>query len=514
MTGRDLDSGQGAVVAALAGDRSLIVVEGAAGAGKTTGSAAWLAYQHGWRWATDGSWTRLTPGDLDPVSGKTYVAPVERATLRSGDLLIVDEAGMLDQDTARALLMIADEHQVRMALVGDRHQLSAVGRGGVLDLAARWADRDACLTLDVVHRFTRDIAEVDGGRRTVPDVEYAELTGAMRTGADPGAVFDALIDRGQIRLHPSVVDLQAAIAETAAHLHAGGERSAVVVDTREQAAALNAAIRERMVATGQVEDVHATTAAAGQRIGVRDQVATRRNDRDLNVANRDIWTVTAIDRNGRLTVTNRDAGLRVLPAAYVHRHVELAYASTTHGVQGDTVSLAHVVVGEHTGAASAYVGMTRGRTSNIAHLVAADTADARAQWLEVFTRDRADLGAAHAAELAAREADTYARTRPLDQVLGELRAAWAHEARCAERLEWHEPRRDALREIVALERTQAAELAAVENHFQHVRSVHDQAIQRVDRSEALIAAETARHASNSTLRGTPIVPPLTPPQVS
>jgi exodeoxyribonuclease V alpha subunit len=123
---------------------------------------------------------------------------------------------MLDQDTARALLTIADEHQVRVALVGDRHQLSAVGRGEVLGLAARWADRDACLTLDVVHRFARDVAEVDGGRRTVPDVEYTELTGAMRTGADPGAVFAALLDRGQIRLHPSVADLQAAIAETAA----------------------------------------------------------------------------------------------------------------------------------------------------------------------------------------------------------------------------------------------------------------------------------------------------------
>ena len=46
---------------------------------------------------------------------------------------------MLDQDTARALLTIADETGARVALVGDRHQLPAVGRGGVLDLAARWA---------------------------------------------------------------------------------------------------------------------------------------------------------------------------------------------------------------------------------------------------------------------------------------------------------------------------------------------------------------------------------------
>ena len=50
---------------------------------------------------------------------------------------------MLDQDTARALLTIADEAGARIALVGDRHQLPAVGRGGVLDLAHRWVHPDA-----------------------------------------------------------------------------------------------------------------------------------------------------------------------------------------------------------------------------------------------------------------------------------------------------------------------------------------------------------------------------------
>jgi exodeoxyribonuclease V alpha subunit len=67
--------------------------------------------------------------------------------------VLVDEAGMLDQDTARALLTIADEHGARIAFVGDRHQLPAVGRGGVLDLAARWASHDAVLSLDTVRRF-------------------------------------------------------------------------------------------------------------------------------------------------------------------------------------------------------------------------------------------------------------------------------------------------------------------------------------------------------------------------
>jgi exodeoxyribonuclease V alpha subunit len=69
-----------------------------------------------------------------------------------------------------------------------------------------------------------------------------------------------------------------------------------------------------------------------------------------------------------------------------------------------------VALGEHTGAASAYVGMTRGRNANTAHLVAESLDDARTQWVDTFSRGRADLGPAHAADLAAEEASKYAST--------------------------------------------------------------------------------------------------------
>jgi exodeoxyribonuclease V alpha subunit len=164
--------------------------------GAAAGSAAWLAFQHGWRWA-DGAWTRLTVGQADPATGALYAGPEVAAALRPADLLVVDEAGMLDQDTGRALLTIADEAQARVALVGDHRQLAAVGRGGVLDLAVRAAEPAACLSLDAVYRFTR----TNAAGRTVPDTEYAELTLAMRRGDDPRAVFDALHAYGQIRIH-------------------------------------------------------------------------------------------------------------------------------------------------------------------------------------------------------------------------------------------------------------------------------------------------------------------------
>src|SRR5664280_1872203 len=167
-----------------------------------------------------------------------------------------------------------------------------------------------------------------------------------------------------------------------------------------QVADLNGSIRERLVAGGHVDDTHVLTTWAGERIGVGDQIATRRNDRDADVANRDTWTVTGLRTDGAAAVAG-SRGDRVLPAAYVRHHVELAYASTVYSAQGATTDAAHLVVGEHTGAAAAYVAMTRGRDHNTAHLVADTPQAARDQWIEVFSRDRADLGPAHAARPAA-----------------------------------------------------------------------------------------------------------------
>ena len=124
------------------------------------------------------------------------------------------------------------------------------------------------------------------------------------------------------------------------------------------------------------------------------------------MANRDRWTVTGTDDHGGLVVRGR-GGERTLPADYVRQHVELAYATTVYGAQGETVDQAHLLIGEGTGAAAAYVGMTRGRNRNTAHLVAETLEEARAQWIDVFSRDRADLGPRHAAQTAAEDIDRY-----------------------------------------------------------------------------------------------------------
>jgi len=399
-------------IAQRAATKTITIVEGAAGAGKTTRlaatreafeeaghqmlvvtptrkaaqvasreigtaahSVAWLLHQHGFRWDDDGRWTRVQP------------APLPSARLRHGDLLVVDEAGMLDQDTARALLRLADESSAKVMLVGDRHQLPAVGRGGVLDLATRYAP-DRVTQLDRVRRFT--------------DPAYAELSLQMRRGEKPGEVFDELLRRGEIAVHASDVERQQKLATRATY------GDLVVADTREQVANINGLAHQVRKAMGQVTDGVVT--ASGEWIGVGDKIVTRRNDHDSDVANRETWHVLACDKNG-LTVQGK-SGKRVLQADYVSKHVELAYATTAYGAQGSTVPVSHVMIGQQSGAASAYVGMTRGRERNIAHLVADSVEDARKQWGDVFGRDRADLGPAHARDAAVEAIDRYGPKAP------------------------------------------------------------------------------------------------------
>jgi len=96
--------------------------------------------------------------------------------------------------------------------------------------------------------------------------------------------------------------------------------------------------------------------------------------------------------------------------------VELAYARTVYGSQGETMDRAHFLLGDQTGAASAYVAMTRGRNANTAHLVAETIEEAREQWVGVFSRDRADLGPARAALRAGEDLERYGS---LDQQIAE-----------------------------------------------------------------------------------------------
>jgi hypothetical protein len=340
-------------------------------------------HAHGFRWNADGVWSRLAPGDTDPETGIAHRGPAPEARLAGGERIVVDEAGMLDQDTALALLALTDDASATRALVGDRAQLPAVGRGGVLDMAAALVPHVYDLTS--LHRFAHP--------------EYAAFTLDLRDGSNPARLFDHLHWLGLVHLHADIDALRAAVTQQR------DDESAITGATNDEARELNALIHDDRVRSGLVDDARVVDGADGLPIGAGDLIQTRRNDAAMGVANRQTWIVQHIAEDGSLWVHAADRRRRHndnthLPADYVAEYTQLAYAATAYGVQGTTAPESHTVLSDALDAAGVYVGLTRGRHANRLHVVAADLDDAREQFVAAMERDRADRGLAEAAQRA------------------------------------------------------------------------------------------------------------------
>jgi len=261
---------------------------------------------------------------------------------------VVDEAGMLDQDSAIALLTVAGEAGATVALIGDRAQLPAVGRGGVLDMAAalNTGSGKTVFDMDSVHRFT--------------DPTYADLTLRLRAGHNSAPLFDQLHALGHVRVHRSADDAHDHIAAATTAAIEATRTVAATVATNDEARSLNDRIRTQRAARGAIDDTVTVAGSDGLAIGAGDVIATRKNDSTLGVANRQTWTVHGIGSDGTVSAVE-SAGSRkrhqrsvALPSSYVTDHVHLAY-----GVQGSTTTSAHTLLSEALDASGVYVGMTR-----------------------------------------------------------------------------------------------------------------------------------------------------------
>ena len=237
--------------------------------------------------------------------------------------------------------------------------------------------------MDSVHRFA--------------DPAYADLTLRLRAGQEPERLFDRLHALGLVRLHRDVEDAREDIA-AAATSAIGDKRSvAVSVATNDEVRALNELIRAQRVARGEVDDTTTVAGSDALPIGRGDVITTRKNDNALGVANRQAWTVQDVGSDGTVWAVENSSPLKhrrsvALPSSYVSEHVHLGYAATAYGVQGVTTTSSHTQLSEALDASGVYVGMTRGRDSNVLHIVAEDLDEAREHFIGALQLDRADRG--------------------------------------------------------------------------------------------------------------------------
>lgn len=375
--GHTLPAGQEAMARAFAtSDKLLVVGIGAAGAGKTSSTrlAVDAIEASGNRVigmaptataaAVMRAEMRITADTVDKIltdwqSGKASV------DVRPGDVLLVDEAGMIATPKMEKILTLAQERGALVRALGDYRQLSAVGSGGAL----RLVDREiGAVHLDELFRFKSP--------------EEAAATLSLRepplVGTDKP--FEFYKENGRIVAGGADAMIEDLFRGYSADVTAG-KQSIMIASTNETVTRLNDLAQAHAIEHGQVSTgAGAVALHNSSRAHLGDTIVTRKNARRLIVnsgqdfvKNGDLWRVTNLHDDGRITAQHLAHGGKVtLPAHYVEQSVELGYASTIHRAQGSTVDTAHALVDASTDRAGAYVALTRGRENNALYVALAD----------------------------------------------------------------------------------------------------------------------------------------------
>lgn len=283
----------------------------------------------------------------DTVAGFLARHRTDASRWPAGTTVVLDEAGMIGTDDLARLVDLVRRHGWRLVAIGDPAQLPAVGRGGVFP---HWCDTVPHVELATPRRFHQRWE--------------AEASLLLRAG-DPAAA-ERYAEHHRLRtVHPSLVAVE--VARTHRRHIEAGRTVIITTNTAEIARAINVAIQ------GQTVPLQGPRSrlADGTTVGVGDRIATRRNDPTLatdrggRVRNRHTWIVSAVGDDGSLTTASVERGEVTLPASYVADHVELGWAVTGYGNQGDTVEVGIAVLEPGTTRSHAYVAMTRGRDTNI-----------------------------------------------------------------------------------------------------------------------------------------------------
>ena len=360
---------------------------------------------------------------IDTALHRIENTPMQTARLEAGDLIIVDEASMAATIPLHEIVTQADAAGAKVLCVGDPDQLSAVEAGGAFGMLID-SRPESVPSLKTIHRFVDDwqgpasLALRAGDRRVV---ETYTARGAVQSGTQ-----EKVLDQ-----------VHAAWATETAQ----GRTSLMVAADNATAAELAARARTDLKAASKVHG-REVTLADGNHASAGDLIVTRKNARALRSGrhwahNGATWHVQAVSADGAMLVTpTADPGAEAihLPADYVAAQVELGYATTIHRAQGRTVDDCHVVVTPDMGRQALYVGMTRGKSANIAHIVTdgVQDDDLMPQFAQepahiltdVLARDTAPDTARKAADRHADQVESVKRLANEYQTIAAGDAAW------------------------------------------------------------------------------------------
>ncbi len=288
--------------------------------------------------------------------------------LKAGDVLIVDEAGLINAKDMQALLSHVERAGAKAILVGDPKQLQAIGINS-LGLVQRGIESARVDTIIRQYaQWQRDAIRAFGNGRA--DV-------ALRAFADRGLLLEAEGEKATI---------DAVVAQwTAARTADPAREPLLLARTNADVGAISRAVREVLRAEGRIlgpDVAFATATPSGQRTSIAlargDKVRFLGRNDTLGVINGTIATIIDVGRQPaslinaeRIRVAAEVAGRRIefapenIADSKGRARLGWAYATTIYQAQGITVDRAVVLVDGGFDRHQIYVAASRSRNETI-----------------------------------------------------------------------------------------------------------------------------------------------------
>lgn len=352
---------------AMVREAAIAVVSGAPGSGKsTTLTPVVSAYRAENRRVLGAAAAWRTANTLSEelsVPARAIASWLERSRcghgfLEAGDVLIVDEAGLVNARDMHALLGEVERAGAKIILVGDPRQLQAIGGPG-LDLVQRAIDGARIETILRQHaQWQRDAVRAfgDGGADE-----------ALEAFAAHDCVIEA--DGAQSAVATVVAQWKSARAGDPTH------EPLLLARTNAAVAAISRAVREELRAEGVItgpEVTFATATPSGQTTSIAlargDRIRFQVRNDELGVINGSAGTVIAIrQQDAAIRIEAEIAGRRIefspddLADSKGRARLGWAYATSVFQSQGLTVERAVVLIDPDFDRHQIYVAASRSR---------------------------------------------------------------------------------------------------------------------------------------------------------
>lgn len=281
------------------------------------------------------------------IASLTYKMANQQLKLNSNDVLIIDEAGMVDFSSMALLIREAKKAGSKVILVGDPDQLKPIHKGEIFRGIAALI---GYIELEHIKR-QNDL----GDRLASMNMAKGMIAEAVDHYHEKGAiVFSETTETAAQNL---IHDWQADITKS------NLQDSVVLAFTRASVGYLNEqarlALKEKQI-LGQ-EEITVQGFEKPLKIAIGERLLFRQNDKTLGVRNGDLGTVESIKSN-QLQIKLDSGELLTIPCSYTK--MDYGYALTVHKSQGMTVKHSKVLIdSKYWDRHLSFVAMTRHKDS-------------------------------------------------------------------------------------------------------------------------------------------------------